>query len=423
MTFKARNVTPLARHALTAATTVAIAYTLLAQLLTIVPVSWTTPLLQWDVSQFLIILLGTLRDALGIWNIVVGLLGVVGAATLWRAPVAQRRRDQPARARRPRHRLPLALLLTGSAGTLSAITATTVLAISIAPLGTGTSPLLPTLPFTGLSSSPSQTVTVGRAGNTTLRADLYLPRGTAPVTGWPVVVSIHGGGFSTGTRGPNAYTGFLPQHGYAVLDVDYRLASSHHHPWRTQVTDIGCSLAWIGKAGPTERLDPRRIATLGLSSGGNLAVNAAYMSANQTLTSSCDSSDASIPTVRAVIAGYPAVDLSGIGNRSAIGRLVEQWYVGGTPAQYPDRYRFTDSATHVSAHSPPTLIYQGGRDHLVFADRARRFAHVLAEHHILHQFVEYPGLEHGAGDANGTLTTAAAASRQLTLDWLRHHDA
>lgn len=422
MTSSAQSSNSLARVALAVAAIVATTYTLLAQLLVIVPVSWTRPLLQWDVSQFLIILLGTLRDALGVWNVVVGIAGVACAATLWRAPSAHRGRDRPERTERSRRRFPLVLLLTGSVGTLSAITMTTVLAVSIASLGVSSDPLLPKLPFTGLNSTPTRTVTVGTAGHATLLADLYLPHGTAPKAGWPVVLSIHGGGFSTGTRGPNAYTGFLPEHGYAVLDVDYRLASANDHPWKTQVTDIGCSLAWIGKAGVKEQLDPSRIATLGLSSGGNLAVNAAYMSANHNLTSSCESSGAPMPRVRAVIAGYPAVDLSGIGNRSAIGRLVEQWYVGGTPAQYPDRYRFTDSATHISAHTPPTLFYQGARDHLVFADRARHFADILTNRHVTHRYVEYPALEHGAGDANGTLTAAAMSSRQLTLDWLRRHD-
>lgn len=418
-----RSLLPLARVALAVVTIVTIAYTLLAQLLVVVPESWTMPLLQWDVSQFLIILLGTLRDALGIWNVVVGLIGVICAAALWRGPLPNRRRVRTEQTRRSHRRFPLVLLLTGSAGTISAITMTTVLAVSIASLGVSSEPLLPKLPFTGLNSTPTKTVTVGTAGHTPLLADLYLPNGAAPEAGWPVVLSIHGGGFSTGTRGPNAYTGFLPEHGYAVLDVDYRLASASYHPWKTQVEDIGCSLAWIGKTSRKEQLDSSRIATLGLSSGGNLAVNAAYMSANRTLTSSCASSDAPIPTVRAVIAGYPAVDLSGIGNRSAIGRLVEQWYVGGTPAQYPERYRFTNSATHISSHTPPTLVYQGGRDHLVFADRARHFVDILTQRHVTHRYVEYPGLEHGAGDANGTLTAAAASSRHLTLDWLRRHDA
>lgn len=386
-----------------------VVYTALAQLLVVIPVSWTMPLLQWDVSQFVLILLGTLRDSLGVWNVIVALVGVLCAWILWRG-------------RTGRRGFPAVLAVIGSAGALSAVAVTAVLAVSISSLSGGTSPLLPWIPFTGFASKPTRTVTVGTAGGTALQADLYLPSGTAPRDGWPVVVSIHGGGFSTGTRGPNAHTGFLPEHGYAVLDVDYRLASPTYHPWRTQVEDIGCSLAWIGNDGARQELDADRVATLGLSSGGNLAVNAAYMSANHTLHSSCSRSDASMPTVRAVIAGYPAVDLTGIGGRSAIGRLVEQWYVGGTPAEFPERYRFTDSATHISAGSPPTLMYQGTRDHLVFADRARHFAGLLTKHGVTHRYVEYPGLEHGAGDATSTLTAAAAASRQLALDWLQQHD-
>jgi acetyl esterase/lipase len=390
------------RVALWTVATVTVVFTVLAQLLAVVPVSWTMPLLQWEVSQYLVILLGVLRDSLGVWNVVVGAVGVVSAATLWR------------RRPRPRRRLPLVLTVVGSAGAVTAV--------AIASTGAGTSPLLPTLPFTGLTSGPSRTVTVGTAGTTTLRADLYLPSGRAPRAGWPVVVSVHGGGFSTGSRGPNAYTGYLPAHGYAVLDVDYRLASPTYHPWRTQVEDVGCSLAWVARAGRSHHLDADRVAMLGLSSGGNLAVNAAYTSAEHTLRSSCSPSGSTLPVVRAVIAGYPAVDLSGIGDRTAIARKVEQWCVGGTPAEYPERYRSTDSATHVSADSPPTLVYQGARDHLVLADRTRAFVDVLARHGVPHRYVQYPGMEHSAGDSTSTLTPAAAASRRLTLDWLQRYD-
>ena len=397
-----------ARVILTLLAVLTIGYTVLAQLLAIVPVSWTMWILQTEVTQFVVLLIGLLRDTLGVWNLVVAIVGLACAVILRRS-------------RRGIRHLPFWLTVSGTAGTVGVVTSTALLVASIGSLGVGVSPLLPALPFTGLGSGPSRTVTLGTAGTATLQADLYLPSGTAPQAGWPVVVSIHGGGFSTGTRGPNAYTGYLPEHGYAVLDVDYRLASSTFHPWDTQVTDIGCSLAWIADDGRAEHLDPDRIATLGLSSGGNLAVNAAYMSADHSLTSSCSPPGTQLPTVRAVVAGYPAVDLTGIGDATAISRQVEQWYIGGTPAQYPDRYRFTDSASHITADSPPTLIYQGTRDHLVLADRTREFADLLTERGIKNRYVAYPGMEHGAGDTNGTLTTAAEASRRLALDWLQRH--
>lgn len=398
-----------ARVILTTLAVLTIGYTVIAQLLVIVPVSWTMWLLQTELTQFVVLLIGLVRDTLGIWNLVVAAVGVACAAMLWRSRPGIRR-------------FSFWLTVVGAAGTIGVVVTTVLLVVSIGSLGVGVSPLLPALPFTGLGSGPSRTVTLGTAGATTLQADLYLPDGAAPQAGWPVVVSIHGGGFSTGTRGPNAYTVFLPEHGYAVLDVDYRLASSTFHPWDTQVDDIGCSLAWIAGDGRAENLDPDRIATLGLSSGGNLAVNAAYMSADHTLTSSCSPSGTPLPTVRAVIAGYPAVDLTGIGDATAVARQVEQWYVGGPPAQYPDRYRFTDSANHITADSPPTLIYQGTRDHLVLADHTRGFADLLTARGIVNRYIEYPGLEHGAGDTNGTLTYAAAASRQLALDWLQRYD-
>ena len=48
-------------------------------------------------------------------------------------------------------------------------------------------------------------------------------------------------------------------------------------------------------------------------------------------------------------------------------------YLGGSPKQFPDRYRFVGSATHINAAAPPTLVIFGANDHLVPPAATDRF--------------------------------------------------
>lgn len=57
--------------------------------------------------------------------------------------------------------------------------------------------------------------------------DVYIPKGEAPKGGWPVVMFVHGGGFSGGAKaeknGINPVGGALVARGYAVVSINYLL--------------------------------------------------------------------------------------------------------------------------------------------------------------------------------------------------------
>lgn len=67
---------------------------------------------------------------------------------------------------------------------------------------------------------------------------------------------------------------------------------------------------------------------------------------------------------------YPPDDLalpwnqnSGVGPLSA--RTLNTGYIGGSPKQFPDRYRTVSPVFHIRPGSAPTLIGAGEHDHLV----------------------------------------------------------
>ena len=121
--------------------------------------------------------------------------------------------------------------------------------------------------------------------------------------------------------------------------------------------------------------DSARLSLVGSSAGGNLAINAAYLANAGRLESSCGGD---VPRVAAVSALYPPVDLTAawenqVPGMSQVTHKFNTNYLGGSPEQFPERYRFVASATHLNAGAPPTLVIFGENDHLVPPDATDRF--------------------------------------------------
>lgn len=101
--------------------------------------------------------------------------------------------------------------------------------------------------------------------------DLHLPEKVTDVT--PVVLSIHGGGWSAMCRHDvRGIADFLAENGCAVYNIDYRLATPQT-PWPACGDDCLAAARFIldgglGKFG----LRPKRIWTIGGSAGGHLAL-------------------------------------------------------------------------------------------------------------------------------------------------------
>lgn len=103
-------------------------------------------------------------------------------------------------------------------------------------------------------------------GTLTLHLDLYLPENApGPL---PVVVWIHGGAWAEGTR-HRLWIPWLPQHGYALASIDYRLSAQA--PFPAQLQDCKAAVRWLRAHAAEYGLDPARFAAAGDSAGGHLA--------------------------------------------------------------------------------------------------------------------------------------------------------
>lgn len=106
--------------------------------------------------------------------------------------------------------------------------------------------------------------------------DVYEPLGDSARTDRPAIVAIHGGAWRGGDKvwGQQIAEDLTPR-GYVVFAVNYRLAGRPGGTWPAQIEDVQKALKHIRANARRFRIDPTRIATLGMSAGGHLATMAA----------------------------------------------------------------------------------------------------------------------------------------------------
>ncbi len=220
-------------------------------------------------------------------------------------------------------------------------------------------------------------------GSKPLRLDLYRNlRAPAPQ---PIVILVHGGAWKGGKRSELAALNYhLAQEGYAVAAIDYRHAPKTRSPGA--VDDLFRALDYLKQNAAALQLDPTRIAFIGRSAGGQIALSAAYSGRE--------------PNVRAVAAFYAPSDLVlGYNEPSRPGvldsRKVLEDYLGGSPTQNPRGYAEASAINFVNATTPPTLLVHGLLDPIVWPKQSEQLAARLRDVGRPHLLVELPWATHG----------------------------
>lgn len=208
------------------------------------------------------------------------------------------------------------------------------------------------------------------------------------------VVFVHGGSFVAGGLGarPALFGAFVRQ-GFVVIDIEYRLAPPAR--WQDAPSDVLCALAWLSGAAQGLGIDPQRVVIVGQSAGGNLALMAGYAAHDRALEPSCPGNPI-VPA--AVIAISPTADLAATWGNDLLaddGHRLPETYLGGTPAQFPDRYRRASPFWLLGPDDPPTLLFAGGIDPVVHVDQVRALADAIGATGAKVSLVVVPFADHG----------------------------
>lgn len=214
-----------------------------------------------------------------------------------------------------------------------------------------------------------------------LLADLYTPAGDAPPGGWPAVVMIHGGGWSSGDREQvEGIARRVARRGYVTLNITYRLAPESIFP--AQVVDVQQAVRWLRSHAADYRVDPTRIGAWGYSAGAHLAAMLGGLSPGDRLYQPG-------AEVKAVVAGGIPSDL-----RKFHGGTIVPKFLGERWSENSRAFRESSPAAYVTPGDPPVFLYHGGWDQLVPFDQASDYQLALDAAGVPNELYELRGLGH-----------------------------
>lgn len=259
-----------------------------------------------------------------------------------------------------------------------------------------------------------------RGDGQALTLDLYLP--ASPASQRPLLIYIHGGGWSGGdARTTGAFEDFpallarFAAQGYAVASVNYRLSGAASFP--APVDDIHAAIVFLQEHAAQYALDPRRLAVWGNSSGGHLAAITAL---------GCDQPGSGNGCPKVLISWFGIYDLQRIMADDAFApiRKAARGLMGCAETPCAPAIVTAASATpRLGQALPPALLIHGTADDVVPYGQSQALAQTLRANGGQVQLILIPGVGHSLVDKNSQPVTQAANYKALraTLEFLRQH--
>jgi acetyl esterase/lipase len=211
-----------------------------------------------------------------------------------------------------------------------------------------------------------------------LLLDVY--RGSSNGALRPVVIAVHGGGFSAGSKEwMSRVCARLAQAGFVAMAINYRLGPRHRYP--LPVEDTEASVRWAWQHAAEHGGDPNRLGLFGSSAGAMLSLVA---------------STKGLPGLGAV------VSWSGIWDQSKVPldpgpspqTLMEAGYNFTGCHVCPEVWAVVAAASHAHTSMPPVLVVNGEHE-LVPASQAHLASQDLERLGVAHELLLVPGTAHG----------------------------
>lgn len=238
-------------------------------------------------------------------------------------------------------------------------------------------------------------VTYEKVNGVDEKLDVYAINGPTPS---PVVIFIHGGGWTRGTKEGSALSA-LPfiGLGYSVVNVEYRLANVSLAP--AAIEDCRCALKWVVEHAKDRQynFDASRIVVAGASAGGHLALTTGMLKASDGFDRQCYTVDE--PKVSAIVDFFGITDLPDMLEGPNKQPFPTTWpYTTQWIGNQPNRMEIAKAAspmTYVRAGMPPTISIHGDADPLVPYQHSVKLQDALKKAGITGQLVTIPGGGHG----------------------------
>jgi acetyl esterase/lipase len=224
--------------------------------------------------------------------------------------------------------------------------------------------------------------------------DMDLARPVDAVDRHPLVIIVHGGGWSAGGRFLyRKDVRRLASVGFVATTIDYRLANVPTKIFPAGISDVRCAVRWLRAHAAEHAIDPARVVVVGASAGAHLA---AMMGVERDVAGLDDGTcvvDPSQPVgVSAVVGYYGPYDLRNpekIYNNAMI-PAIEQ-FLGVRAEDAPEIATRASPIAHVTSDAPPFLLFHGVDDTVVPVTESRRFDRALRDAGASSLLVEVEG--------------------------------
>ena len=238
-------------------------------------------------------------------------------------------------------------------------------------------------------------------GDRSQTLDLYLPE-TASDKPLPLIVWIHGGGWSGGSKDGCPAVGYVHQ-GYAAASVEYRFSQKAVFP--AQIQDCQAAIRWLRANSRKYNIDPDHIGVWGESAGGHL-VALLGTSGGKKVFPPIGGNEEQSNRVQAVCDWYGPTDFNTVMAQAAADTNVKSVIKFNTKddpysnlmgvhlGSEPLRGDAVSPVHYVSRDSAPMLIMHGTKDALVPYAQSEELADALKKAGVDVVLQKFPGAGH-----------------------------
>jgi len=218
------------------------------------------------------------------------------------------------------------------------------------------------------------------------KMDLYLPpKKNGPS---PVIIKIHGGGWTHGSRVSPG--GIYFHMGFALVNVEYRFTQAAPAP--AAVEDSRCALKYVIDHAAELNIDVHRIVLQGGSAGGHLVLMTGLLGNDRRFDGNCPGNEDM--RVAAIVDDYGPTDFTQQSwPEISRNKSVLMWL--GTHVNDEAFKASVSPITYVNKQSPPVILFHGDLDHTVPFQQSTVLSQKLKDSGVKTEDIVMKGAGHG----------------------------
>ncbi len=212
--------------------------------------------------------------------------------------------------------------------------------------------------------------------------DLYLPSNRTINT--KTLILVHGGGWTAGDKADMNYvTNIIKQYlpGYAIANINYRLATSGNPAFPMQIDDLAAVVAKLKST--DEYVISDNFGFIGVSAGAHLSMLYGY----------AYDANSNVKMVASIVGPTDFTDVNYL-NNPTLAPMFEM-ATGVSYAYNPGYYQQLSPLSRATSSSPPTILFYGNQDPLIPTTQGVNMHNRLNQLSVYNEFNLYNG---GHGD-------------------------